>query len=244
MKRSVPVVFIGLAILVAAAGGAVAKGPGSGGGGHGGGGSAGPLSLRFTNCAGHYTGDGNGDVVDGFTTGTSVDGGKKAVTLDGANCFNTTVSPSAVDGIGFRGFWDIGLAAVTALKVSFQGPLTQGGSPRISIELYDGTTSTGTNNVFLDPASCGSPNGNGWYTSDFRNAVACTITDTGGHSYTGTAAYTDGLAVYHPAVSAWDAMLATADHALDQIWYAYAVADQATVNRIDRITLNGQVFTS
>jgi hypothetical protein len=243
-RRLVAVAFVAASLLVAPTG-AVAKGGGGGHGGGGGGGAAtGPYSLRYYNCSMQYTGDGNGVVVDGFTRGTSVDGGKMAVTLDGANCFNTTVSPTSVAAIGFRDFWEIGLDEVTALKASFTAPLTQGGSPRISIELYDGTTYVGDNNLFLSPSTCGSPNGNGWITADFRNSASCSFTDSAGHVYTGTPAYTDGSLVFHPAVSAWDNMLASGDHSGDKIWYAYAIADQSTVNRIDRITLNGQVFTS
>jgi len=217
---------------------------GGGHGGKGGGNTSGPYSLRFYNCANDYTDYGSTGTVNTFTSGTSVDGGKKAVTVDGANCFGANPIASHVYAIGFRNFWDITLDNVTSLKMSTSNPLTQGGSPRISIELYDGTNYTGSNTLFLDPSTCGTPNGNGWTTSDFRSAVGCSFTDSANHTYAGTPGYYDTNSVWVPPVSAWDAMLQSGDHTGDQIYYAYVIADEPTVNRVDRITLNGQTFTN
>ena len=222
-RRSTVALVLVAATLVAPAAAYAAKGGGGGGGGHGGG-SAGPYSLKFYHCDGT-------EGADGFTRGTSVDGGGKAITLDGGNCA-AGVQNNNPAAVGFWNFWDDGtngktLADVQAIKMSTQLPLTQGGSPRISIELFDGDPShyDGTNNVFLDPATCGSPNGKGWINSDFTGSPGCTMTDTSGHTYAN-----------------WAAMLA--DHGADHIWYAYVIADQPTVNRIDRITLDSQIFTS
>jgi hypothetical protein len=217
--------LLSAALVVASAAGAGAK-PGHGGGGGGGGGAAGPYSLTFYTC-------GPGP-SEGFTKGTSVDGGAKAVTVDGANCVTgTNNNPFA---ISFTNFWNTtttpkGLADVAALKMSTQNPITQGGSPRISIEMYDGVNDfvesplgAGDSVIYLNPATCGTTNAQGWTTSDFRSAPSCVITDSSGNTFAN-----------------WADMLTV--HTSDKIWFAFVIADQPTVNRIDRIVLDNQVFT-
>ena len=230
--------------------------------------TTGPYSLRFYNCAGDYTGNPVGLTVDGFTTGTSVDGGKKAVTLDGANCFATPPSTTSTAAIGFRDFWDMPLIGVSALGMSAQGPFTQGGSPRISVTMADFAYALDSSYldqsvIYLDPRACGSPNANQWYTADFRNSASCTIyahlVDTasaavaatfsdydGGSStsYTGVPGHFDLSNVWVPPVSAWQVMLGSGDFGSTWIWYAFAIADEPTVNRVDRIILGGPAGTN
>jgi hypothetical protein len=224
-SRSLTRAFVigGTALALVMSGGVSAMAAPGNSGGHGGGGAKGPYSLLFGNCSG-------GVVATGFTQGPSVDGGKRSVNVNGADCYADSPGANSIASVAFQGFWDITLdSGVSSLKMSTLGPLTQGGSPRISVELYDGNVDnyTGLNTLFLDPSTCGTPNGTGWTNSDFRHGTNCTITDSLGNSY-----------------SNWDAMLASRDHLGDQIWYAYVIADQPTVNRVDRITLNGQLFTS
>jgi hypothetical protein len=133
---------------------------------------------------------------------------------------------------------------VNSLKISTQEPLT-GGSPRISVTLSsasDGTWDKGT--LFLDPNYCNTSNSNGWRMSNWRGGVLCTIWDDQGRSYTGTSAVYDQFgALVSPAVSAWDVMLQSGDHAGEFVYYAYVIQDQPIRSRVDRITLDSKVFT-
>lgn len=201
----------------------------------GGGGSQ--VTLKYWHLDGTTT-------ATGFTLGSSADGGGKAVTLDGGTAAGVTAN--AINAISFEGWWGQPLSAVNSLKISTQEPLA-GGSPRISVTLS--TTSSGSSGwdagtLFLDPNYCNTSNANGWRTSNWRGGVLCTIWDDQGRSYTGqSATYDTSGVLLTPAVSAWDAMLQTGDHAGAFVYYAYVIQDQPIVSRVDRITLDSKVFT-
>ena len=206
---------------------------------HAGPSSAGPYNLSFRNCADEH-------ILPGFTIGPSVDGGKKAITLDGANCFGPNPNPNAIASVSFHNYWEQELIAVQQLKMSTLGPFTQGGSPRIEIILEDNVGDPPNGHVVeLNPPNCGKANGAGWVNSDFRHGWDCTVFYSDGvnpqESFTGTKAHkVNGINV--PAVSAWDYMVQA--HPGERIWHAYAIADEPTVNRIDKIQLDAQVFTN
>ncbi|HWL35557.1 MAG TPA: hypothetical protein VNQ77_05135 [Frankiaceae bacterium] len=194
------------------------------------------VTLKFWRLDGTTT-------ATGFTSGPSADGGGKAVTLDGGT---TGAAANDVYAISFEGWWGQPLSAVSSLKVSTQEPLT-GGSPRISVTLS--TTSSGSSGwdagtLFLDPNYCNTSNANGWRTSNWRGGVLCTIWDDQGRSYTGTSAVYDQYGtLLSPAVSAWDVMLASGDHAGHYVYYAFLIQDQPIRSRVDRITIDSKVFT-
>ena len=194
------------------------------------------VSLKFWRLDGSTT-------ATGFTSGTSADGGGKAVTLDGG-----TAGAAANDiyAISFEGWWGQPLSAVSSLKISTQEPLT-GGSPRISVTLTttsDFSAGWDAGTLFLDPNYCNTSNSNGWRMSNWRGGVLCTIWDDQGRSYTGTSAVYDQYGtLLQPAVSAWDVMLASGDHAGHFVYYAFVIQDQPIRSRVDRITLDSKVFT-
>ena len=80
------------------------------------------VTLKFWHLDGTTT-------ATGFTSGTSADGGGKAVTVDGGS---TSAATDAIYAVSFEGWWGQPLSAVSGLKISTQEPLT-GGSPRISV---------------------------------------------------------------------------------------------------------------
>jgi len=213
-----------VALTAGGAGGALAKGK------PGGGSSA--VSLKFWRNDGTTT-------STGFTPGTSADGDRKAVTVDGGSPGSAA---DAISAISFENWWGQSLTAVQSLKISTQLPLA-GGSPRISVLLGDATGASDGHTLFLDPNYCNSENANGWRTSNWRGGVSCTIWDEAGNSYTGVPSSTDGSGVTTPARSAWDVMAASPEHAGETVYDADVVQDQPIQSRVDRITLDSQVFS-
>ena len=173
------------------------------------------MSLKYWHA------DGSTSTGDGFTKGTSADGDRQAISLDGT----ATASPSAIDAVSFENWWGQQLSAVQQLKISTQEPLT-GGSPRISIETGDSTGAADGDVLYLDPNYCNSSNSNGWRTSNWRGDQTCVVWDAEGRSYAG-----------------WNAMVASPEHASQTIYYAFVIQDQPLVSRVDRITLDSKVFT-
>jgi hypothetical protein len=205
--------LLALALVCATAGPAVAKRPTGSPGG--------PASLKFWRMDGTAT-------TTGFTAGPSADAGKAAVTMDGGSA---QVQPSDIFVVTFEGWRGQALGSVTGLSIATQDPVTST-SPRIVVSLSstpDLSSGNDRGSLTLSPGECGA-SVKGWRTSNWRSGTGCTIRDDRGHAYSG-------------AGSAWDAMLQSGDHAGEYVHYAYVIQDQQTRSRVDRITLDGQVFT-
>jgi hypothetical protein len=170
----------------------------------------------------------------GWVTGVSRDGGVKGQSIKLGD-HSTDASDFAF--YSFREWWDQSLDDVTKIRASFladAGTVNAGGSPRISVEVYDGVGSP-TDVIYLDPAHCGNAAPGGWVDSDFTgDRTDCSIFDSNGTEY-----------VSGGNVSAWDKLVADPYYDGKFVYFAYAIQDATTgANFIDRIFLDSALLTS